>query len=59
MIRLAALDVSGPRLSRTTAALLPDGVEHSRFRRHNSGKGCYIVCRKDSIDEMVSRCEFS
>ncbi|KAF8504216.1 hypothetical protein JB92DRAFT_2738255 [Gautieria morchelliformis] len=58
MVRLAALELSGPRLSRTITALLPDGVEHSRFRRHNSGKGYYIACRKESIDELVSRSSY-
>ncbi|KAF8592652.1 hypothetical protein K439DRAFT_1400616 [Ramaria rubella] len=58
LIRLAVLDVSGPRLSRMTAAILPDGVEHPRFRRRNSGRGYYLVCNKVAIRELVDRSSY-
>ncbi|KAJ3715517.1 hypothetical protein C8R42DRAFT_681091 [Lentinula raphanica] len=32
------------------AVLLPDGLEHSKFRARRSGKGGYILCWKDAIE---------
>lgn len=53
-----------PRLlpaSRATASksnvsvLLPDGLEHSKFRNVGSRKGFYVVCRKDVVPELLSK----
>ncbi|KIJ37462.1 hypothetical protein M422DRAFT_211574, partial [Sphaerobolus stellatus SS14] len=55
LIRIAALGVSGPRLSRPMTALLPDGLEHPRFRRSSSGMGFYVLCWRDAVEELVKQ----
>ncbi|KDQ08223.1 hypothetical protein BOTBODRAFT_569844 [Botryobasidium botryosum FD-172 SS1] len=34
------------------AFLFPDGIEHPRFRAKGNGRGCYVLCWKDALEEL-------
>ncbi|KAJ4481961.1 hypothetical protein J3R30DRAFT_3455485 [Lentinula aciculospora] len=34
------------------AVLLPDGLEHPKFRGRRSGKGGYVLCWKDAVEHL-------
>ncbi|KAF9509858.1 hypothetical protein BS47DRAFT_1348673 [Hydnum rufescens UP504] len=41
--------------SQARVFLLPDGVEHPLFRKSTSGRGSYILCWKDALNELTHR----
>lgn len=53
MIRLAILQTSNDISAQPRAILLPDGLEHPRYRRRSSGRGCYIMCHKQAIHACI------
>ncbi|KAF4602264.1 hypothetical protein EYR40_005469 [Pleurotus pulmonarius] len=61
LIRLApmkiskALQDSNSKLNKTTRMLVPDGLEHPRFKARKSGKAGYVLCWKDAIAQMLER----
>ncbi|KAF8528789.1 hypothetical protein BU17DRAFT_37441 [Hysterangium stoloniferum] len=55
MIRLAALKIHSPRILQPMTALLPDGLEHSRFKGRKSGRGWYVLCNKEAINQLLNR----
>lgn len=56
LIRLSPRRITPPRTSsqRTTYALLPDGLEHPKFKNLYSRKGIYISCRRDVLPHLNS-----
>ncbi|KAL0949641.1 hypothetical protein HGRIS_009685 [Hohenbuehelia grisea] len=44
-----------PGLSRIVRTLVPDGVEHSKFKPRRSGRGGYVLCWKEAIAQMTER----
>ncbi|KDQ29152.1 hypothetical protein PLEOSDRAFT_1063918 [Pleurotus ostreatus PC15] len=61
LIRLApmkiskALQDSNSKLNKTTRMLVPDGLEHPRFKTRKSGKSGYVICWKDAVAQMLER----
>jgi len=55
MIRLAALKIHSPRILQPMTALLPDGLEHPRFKGRKSGRGWYVLCNKEAINQLLNR----
>jgi hypothetical protein len=44
-----------PRLSREVQSLLPDGLEHPKFKSRRSYIGNYVICWKDAIQLVADR----
>ncbi|KAA1466246.1 hypothetical protein DENSPDRAFT_831028 [Dentipellis sp. KUC8613] len=55
LIRMSPRRLSSPRIGRTTYAMLPDGVEHPKFKRRFSGNAYYIACRQAAVNEIIPR----
>ncbi|KAJ6629142.1 hypothetical protein B0H10DRAFT_2428536 [Mycena sp. CBHHK59/15] len=62
MIRLAPMQLVRPPTTAVARSnvhkslvLLPDGLQHPRFKVRRSGKGAYLVCWKDSLELIITR----
>ncbi|KAJ3532064.1 hypothetical protein NM688_g7479 [Phlebia brevispora] len=55
LIKLAPMQLPVPRTARKAQTLLPDGIEHPRFRHRRHGSGVYIMCRKVAVDYLVEK----
>lgn len=53
MIRVATFRLPSHRGSQIT--ILPDGLEHPKFRGRRSGEGHYIVCWNEVADAAVQK----
>jgi len=59
LLRLGRVEMPSNRLSSPKVALVPEGLEHSRFRPRNPGKGFYVLCWRDAVREFVQSGVFS
>ncbi|KAI0053054.1 hypothetical protein FA95DRAFT_1509498, partial [Auriscalpium vulgare] len=57
MVRLTPKLLAAPRgtSKRQTFALLPDGLEHSKFNNLQSRKGSYVICREAAFAELQKK----
>jgi hypothetical protein len=44
-----------PRVAGEGQSLLPDGLEHRRFKNRKSGAGHYILCWKAALQQFSER----
>ncbi|KAF7790885.1 hypothetical protein EIP86_001843 [Pleurotus ostreatoroseus] len=54
-IRLAPMLLPAPRGARKVQILVPDGLEHPRFRRVRNGSAIYMLCKKSFVNVMAAR----
>ncbi|ESK97563.1 hypothetical protein Moror_17563 [Moniliophthora roreri MCA 2997] len=60
-IRLTSMRIPSPQSNRFISSrrpktvLIPDGLEHPKFKLRRSGKARYILCWKDAIQELRVR----
>ncbi|KAG1820318.1 uncharacterized protein BJ212DRAFT_1567544 [Suillus subaureus] len=55
LIRLAPVRLPASQGVREQQTLVPDGVEHPKFKPRRSTPACYIVCWKDAVPYASSR----
>lgn len=57
LIRLSVKRLPSPPTgsTRPTYTLVPDGLQHPKFKGLDSRKGHYIVCRRAAIQELDRR----
>lgn len=55
LIRLAPMQLPVPRGARRAQVLMPDGLEHPRFRHTRNGSGVYILCKKSFVKNMEEK----
>lgn len=56
LVRLVAARMPASRVSSTIRNIIvPDGIEHPRFKSKKSGFGWHVVCRKETIDTLSVR----
>jgi len=57
LVRLSVKRLPSPRTgsSRTTYTLVPDGLQHPKFKGLDSRKGHYVVCRRAVMLEVDNR----
>ena len=57
LIRLSVKRLPSPRTcpSRPTYTLLPDGLQHPKFKGLDDRKGYYVVCRRAAMQEFDNR----
>lgn len=56
LIRLSIKQLpSSQTAKRKSYTLVPDGLQHPKFKGHNSHRGHYIVCRRAAIEEFDKR----
>lgn len=55
LIRLAPVRLPTPQGVREQQILVPNGVEHPKFKPRRSTSACYIVCWKDAVSYATSR----
>lgn len=55
LIRLAPVHFSASQGVREQQQLVPDGIEHPKFKPRRSTSACYIVCWKDALPYASSR----
>ncbi|EED80769.1 predicted protein [Postia placenta Mad-698-R] len=54
-VRLAPVRLPGPLAGKATQILVPDGVEHPRFKPRKVGQGHYVLCWKAIIETLAER----
>ena len=54
LVRVSVKRIPSPRTgsSRPTYTLVPDGVQHPKFKGLDSRKGHYVVCRRAAVQEF-------
>jgi hypothetical protein len=55
LIRLAPFRIPSPRSVHEAHSLLPDGLEHPKFKHRKSGSAIYIICWKSAIQHLTER----
>lgn len=55
LIRLSPMRIPTPRLSREAQSLVPDGLEHPKYKSRRAYTGNYIICWKDAIEHLAER----
>ncbi|TFY61270.1 hypothetical protein EVG20_g7120 [Dentipellis fragilis] len=55
LIRMSPRRLPSPRVGRNTYAMLPDGLEHPKFKQRYSGNAYYASCRQAAVDEIIPR----
>ncbi|KAG2158802.1 uncharacterized protein EDB93DRAFT_1076106 [Suillus bovinus] len=55
LIRLAPVRLPASQGAREQHILVPDGIEHPKFKPRRSTPACYIVCWKDVVPYATSR----
>ncbi|KAF7985225.1 hypothetical protein HWV62_7866 [Athelia sp. TMB] len=55
LVRLAPMRMPTPRTAREAQSLLPDGVEHPKFKSRRSYTGLHIICCHTAIDQLAER----
>jgi len=57
LVRLSVKRLPSPRTgrSRPTYALVPDGLQHPKFKGLDSRKGHYVVCRRAAMQESFDQ----
>lgn len=55
LVRLAPVRLPGPLAGKATQILVPDGVEHPRFKPRKVGQGHYVLCWKAIIETLAER----
>ena len=55
LIRLSPMRVPPPFIEREMLALLPDKLEHPRFKNRKSGRAIYIICWKRALVQLVNK----
>lgn len=43
------------RMSRGAQSLVPDGLEHPKYKARRSVVGYYITCWKDAVEQLAER----
>ena len=57
LVRLSVKRLPSPRTrpSRPAHTLLPDGLQHPKYKGLDSGQGHYVVCRRAAMQEFYTR----
>ncbi|KAI0265172.1 hypothetical protein BC834DRAFT_970356 [Gloeopeniophorella convolvens] len=58
LIRLSIKRLPSPRASanaRPSHTIVPDGLQHPKFKNRDSGRGKYIVCRRAAVQDALSK----
>ncbi|KAF9222095.1 hypothetical protein BS17DRAFT_784417 [Gyrodon lividus] len=58
LVRLAPLRLAVPRGSRSVQVLMPDGVEHPKFKRRQAHTAVYAPCWKHAFRNIEERVSF-
>jgi hypothetical protein len=55
LIRLAPMRLPTPLFAREAQSLVPDGLEHPKYKSRRSHNGIYIICWKHALDHLAER----
>ncbi|KAG2013402.1 hypothetical protein CC2G_010319 [Coprinopsis cinerea AmutBmut pab1-1] len=54
LVRLSWLRLPCIEGSKPSVALIPDGIQHTKFTSRKSGKATYVLCLREAVDRAVS-----
>jgi hypothetical protein len=55
LVRLAPMRIPSPRMARQAQSLVPDGLEHPKYKSRRSYNGAYIICWKYALEQLAER----